>query len=65
MIKGTFKDHIVMWVNQYLLEEHGEAHTHEIIGDIDHRCITPCNKQQAATHLEGDRILAVPAFPGL
>ncbi|KIM80298.1 hypothetical protein PILCRDRAFT_9821 [Piloderma croceum F 1598] len=25
VIKGTFKDHIVMWVNQYLMEEHGEA----------------------------------------
>jgi len=23
VIKGTFKDHIVMWVNQYLMEEHG------------------------------------------
>ena len=54
-----------MWVNQYLLEEHGEARAHEIIADIDHRCVTPHNEQRAAIHLEGDRISAVPAFPGL
>ncbi|KAH9986315.1 hypothetical protein BJV74DRAFT_878515 [Russula compacta] len=37
VIKGTFKDHIVMWVNEYLLEVHGEAQGLEIIADIDHR----------------------------
>jgi len=26
-----------MWVNEYLLELHGEAHGQEIIADIDHR----------------------------
>ncbi|KAF8487903.1 hypothetical protein F5888DRAFT_1796499 [Russula emetica] len=37
IIKGTFKDHIVMWVNEYLLELHGEARRQEIVADIDHR----------------------------
>ncbi|KAH9997156.1 hypothetical protein BJV74DRAFT_877357 [Russula compacta] len=37
VIKGTFKDHIIMWINQYLVEEYGEACAHEIIADIDHR----------------------------
>ncbi|KAF8490678.1 hypothetical protein F5888DRAFT_1807962 [Russula emetica] len=37
IIKGTFKDHIVMWVNEYLLELHGEARGQEIVADIDHR----------------------------
>ena len=37
VIKGTFKDHIVLWVNMYLLEEHGEARGLEIIVDIDHQ----------------------------
>ncbi|KAH9979150.1 hypothetical protein BJV74DRAFT_900472 [Russula compacta] len=36
VIKGTFKDHIIMWINQYLVEEYGEARAHEIIADIDH-----------------------------
>jgi hypothetical protein len=37
VIKGTFKDHFVMWVNEYLVEVHGEAQGLEIIADIDHR----------------------------
>jgi hypothetical protein len=37
VIKGTFKDHIVLWVNEYLLEVHGETRGLEIIADIDHR----------------------------
>ena len=39
VIKGTFKDHIVMWVNEYLLEVHGETRGLEIIADIDHRYV--------------------------
>jgi len=39
VIKGTFKDHIVMWVNEYLLEVHREAQGLDIIADIDHRYI--------------------------
>jgi Plavaka transposase len=37
VIKGTFKDHIVMWVNEYLTEEHGETAALAIVADIDHR----------------------------
>ncbi|KII89805.1 hypothetical protein PLICRDRAFT_52959 [Plicaturopsis crispa FD-325 SS-3] len=37
VIKGTFKDHIVTWVNEYLVLVHGEARAHEIIDDIDRR----------------------------
>ncbi|KAJ7202083.1 hypothetical protein GGX14DRAFT_370690 [Mycena pura] len=37
VIKGTFKDHIVEWVNQYLHITYGEARALEIIADIDHR----------------------------
>ncbi|KAJ7483958.1 hypothetical protein B0H11DRAFT_2416136 [Mycena galericulata] len=37
VIKGTFKDHLVEWVNQYLHDEYGEARALEIIADIDHR----------------------------
>jgi hypothetical protein len=35
VIKGTFKDHIVMWVNEYLMEEHSKAAVLAIIADID------------------------------
>ncbi|KAI0059028.1 hypothetical protein BV25DRAFT_1871690 [Artomyces pyxidatus] len=37
LIKGTFKDHLVDWVCEYLLIEHGEARANEIIDDIDRR----------------------------
>ncbi|KAJ7195095.1 hypothetical protein GGX14DRAFT_321206, partial [Mycena pura] len=35
VIKGTFKDHIVTWINEYLVLEHGEKRALEIIQDID------------------------------
>ncbi|KAJ7035186.1 hypothetical protein C8F04DRAFT_1099352 [Mycena alexandri] len=37
LIKGTFKDHLVAWVNDYLHLEHGEKRALEIIADIDRR----------------------------
>ncbi|KAJ6472154.1 hypothetical protein C8R47DRAFT_1296895 [Mycena vitilis] len=37
VIKGTFKDHLVEWVNEYLHTTYGEARALEIIADIDHR----------------------------
>ncbi|KAJ7307889.1 hypothetical protein DFH08DRAFT_615925, partial [Mycena albidolilacea] len=35
VIKGTFKDHLVTWVNEYQHLEHGEKRALEIIQDID------------------------------
>jgi hypothetical protein len=35
IIKGTFKDHLVAWVGDYLHRVHGESHGLKIIGDID------------------------------
>lgn len=37
IIKGTFKDHLVDWVEQYLLLMHRASHTAEIMDDIDRR----------------------------
>ncbi|GLB38138.1 hypothetical protein LshimejAT787_0500030 [Lyophyllum shimeji] len=37
LIKGTFKDHLVMWVGDYLILTHGETRAKEIIQDIDRR----------------------------
>ncbi|KAJ7150481.1 hypothetical protein C8R43DRAFT_1127959 [Mycena crocata] len=39
VIKGTFKDHLVEWVNEYLHTTHGEKKALEIIADIDHWCV--------------------------
>ncbi|KAI0691935.1 hypothetical protein BC835DRAFT_1534514 [Cytidiella melzeri] len=37
IIKGTFKDHLVTWVGQYLELTHGKAQANIIMDDIDRR----------------------------
>jgi hypothetical protein len=35
LIKGTFKDHLVMWVEDYLIHVHGCTWANGILDDID------------------------------
>ena len=35
VIKGTFKDHLVTWVEEYLILVHGKTHAVVILDDID------------------------------
>lgn len=37
LIKGTFKDHLVTWVNEHIRATHPETKALEIIQDIDRR----------------------------
>lgn len=37
LIKGTFKDHVITWINKYLELVHGKQCASEIIADIDCR----------------------------
>jgi hypothetical protein len=37
IIKGTFKDHLVTWVMEYVEGEHGKNHANQILADIDRR----------------------------
>lgn len=37
LVKGTFKDHLVTWVEQYLHHVHGKAGADRIMDDIDRR----------------------------
>ncbi len=37
IIKGTFKDHIVTWVEEYLVLTHGEKGASVILADVDRR----------------------------
>ncbi|KDQ49060.1 hypothetical protein JAAARDRAFT_143949 [Jaapia argillacea MUCL 33604] len=37
VIKGTFKDHLVSWVGDYLKLRYGESRANQILDDIDHR----------------------------
>ena len=35
LIKGTFKDHLVSWVGEYLVKTHGQVQANQILDDID------------------------------
>jgi hypothetical protein len=37
IIKGTFKDHLVTWVMNYVAAEHGKSVANRILADIDRR----------------------------
>ncbi|KAL6299565.1 hypothetical protein BKA93DRAFT_701330, partial [Sparassis latifolia] len=37
LIKGTFKDHLVDWVEQYLVITHGKQQAAVVLADIDRR----------------------------
>ena len=37
VIKGTFKDHLVTWVEEYLILIHGKTCAAVILDDIDRR----------------------------
>lgn len=37
LIKGTFKDHLVQWVGDYLHITHGETRANNVLDDIDRR----------------------------
>ncbi|KAJ6561586.1 hypothetical protein B0H10DRAFT_2169275 [Mycena sp. CBHHK59/15] len=37
VIKGTFKDHLIAWVGDYLENQHGKAEAKKIMADIDQR----------------------------
>jgi hypothetical protein len=37
VVKGTFKDHLVSWVEEYLVQTHGKTNAKVILDDIDRR----------------------------
>ena len=66
VIKGTFKDHLVGWVMEWLILENGEARANEIVDDIDRRSVH-CSSKLVFKQLSDStfRIVAVPLFPEL
>jgi hypothetical protein len=43
VIKGTFKDHLVTWVGDYLEGRHGKSKAAKIMADIDRRYVSRTN----------------------
>ena len=41
VIKGTFKDHLVLWVEDYLKEMHGPSKAEGILDEIDQWYVKP------------------------
>jgi hypothetical protein len=39
IIKGTFKDHLVTWVEDFLILEYGQTQANERLDDIDRRYV--------------------------
>jgi hypothetical protein len=37
VIKGTFKDHLVTWVEEHLILVHGKTHAAVVLDNIDRR----------------------------
>ena len=64
LIKGTFKDHLVTWVGEYLILKHGEARANEILDDIDRRFVIFQFSYQLIKMLV-NRIATAPLFPNL
>lgn len=65
VIKGTFKDHLVSWVEEYLVITHGQCGADEILDDIDWRYVPlACYKQHVHNSLFSS-IAAAPPFAGL
>jgi len=66
LIKGTFKDHLVAWVCDYLLALHGERRANIILDYIDRRYVIYSPDSSWSLLLTGpSSIAAVPPFPGL
>jgi hypothetical protein len=40
IIKGTFKDHLVCWVEDFLVLKHGRTRANEILDNIDQRYVS-------------------------
>ena len=49
IIKGTFKDHLVTWVGDYLEGFHGKSKAAKIMADIDRRYVSRINPWAALT----------------
>lgn len=64
LIKGTFKEHIVKWIEDYIKQTHTAAEAKRVMDDIDRRYGFHLSVMIALI-IPAHRIAAVPNFPGL
>ena len=66
VIKGTFKDHLVAWICNYILITHGKTQGGLILDDIDRRYVLSFQPEDYGfPNRTGPSIAVVPPFPGL
>jgi len=63
LIKGTFKDHLVTWVEEYLYLVHSKKKADDIMDEIDRRYTISVSFIEITN--SSTRIAATPAFPEL
>lgn len=62
LIKGTFKDHLVQWIKDYLKLTYGSSRSQTILDEIDRRYVRPHICWNMLTRYS---IALAPLFPGL
>ena len=65
VIKGTFKDHLVQWIKDYLNAVHGASKAEIILDEIDRRYVMLPNLFKRVLQLTHCSIALAPLFPGL
>lgn len=65
LIKGTFKDHLVTWVQEHLVETHGKTCTNEILDDIDCQYISQNSCDEGCFLIFNFSIAIVLLFSGV
>jgi hypothetical protein len=53
VIKGTFKDHLVAWICDYVINTHGATQGDAILDEIDRRYVTNSDLKKAMDFLTG------------
>ena len=64
VVKGTFKDHLIQWVEDYLKAIHGTSKAESILDEIDRRYAKFLNRLNIFITSTSSIALA-PLFPGL
>jgi len=65
IIKGTFKDHLVDWVEQYIHDTYPKSQADKILADIDRRYVQFQVMAIINSYIYFSSIAAAPSFPGL
>jgi len=65
LIKGAFKDHLVTWVQEYLIVTHGKTRANEILDNIDHWYILQYSCDEGCCLMFHFSIAIIPLFSGV